>query len=94
MLSTEKDMIRHIFDFSDVKVDQIMVPLSMMAALPVTATIREAVILVAEKKCLRLPVYQDHILNIIGILHYFDLLEPCIGHQTIPPVIRIPSGRC
>ena len=75
MLSTEKDMIRHIFDFSEVKVDQIMVPLSMMAALPVTATIREAAILVAEKKCLRLPVYQDHILNIIGILHYFDLLE-------------------
>jgi CBS domain containing-hemolysin-like protein len=68
-------MIRHIFDFSEVKVDQIMVPLSMMAALPVTATIREAVILVAEKKCLRLPIYQDHILNIIGILHYFDLLE-------------------
>jgi putative hemolysin len=75
MLSAEKKMVRHIFDFSEVTVGQIMVPLSMMSALPVTATIHEAASLVAEKKGLRLPIYQDHILNIIGILHYFDLLE-------------------
>ena len=79
ILSDEKDMVRHIFDFSEVSVDRIMVPLSMMAALPVTATVREAVALVAEKKCLRVPIYRDNLLNIIGILHYFDLLETLHG---------------
>jgi putative hemolysin len=79
MLIDEKDMVRHIFDFSEVSVDRIMVPLSMMVALPVTATIREAASLVAEKKCLRVPIYQENILNIIGILHYFDLLEALHG---------------
>ncbi len=96
MLSGEKDMVRHIFDFSEVSVDRIMVPLSMMVALPVTATIREAASLVAEKKCLRVPIYQENILNIIGILHYFDLLEALHGasegsagdRESIKPLLR------
>jgi putative hemolysin len=73
-----------------------MVPLSMMVALPVTATIREAASLVAEKKCLRVPIYQENILNIIGILHYFDLLEALHGasegsagdRESIKPLLR------
>lgn len=84
MLSAETKIVRHIFDFSEVTVGQIMVPLSMMTALPVTAMIQEAVSLVAEKKCLRLPIYQDNILNIVGILHYFDLLEALHRAQDVP----------
>ena len=83
MLSDEKNMVRHIFDFSEVSVDRIMVPLSMTVALPVTATIRDAASVVAEKKCLRVPIYQDNILNIIGILHYFDLLASLQGDSEV-----------
>jgi len=41
----------------------------------VTATLREATRIAAEKQYLRIPVYRDQIINIIGILHYFDLLQ-------------------
>ena len=75
ILSVEKDMVRNIIDFSDVTVGRIMVPLSKMISLPVTATLQEATKLAAEKNYLRIPVYRDQIFNIIGILHYFDLLE-------------------
>jgi len=75
IMSVEKDMIRNIIDFSDVTVGRIMVPLSKMISLPVTATLQEATKLAAEKNYLRIPVYRDQIFNIIGILHYFDLLE-------------------
>jgi putative hemolysin len=85
MLSTEKDMVKRILDFSEVTVGQIMIPLSVMTALPATATIREAAYLLAEKKHLRVPVYRDQVLNIIGILHYFDLLAATRGASG-PPV--------
>lgn len=85
IISMEKDMVKHILDFSEVTVGQIMIPLSVMTALPVTASIREAAHLLAEKKYLRVPVYRDQVINIIGILHYFDLLAATRGAAD-PPV--------
>ncbi|MGZ6238076.1 MAG: CNNM domain-containing protein, partial [Syntrophales bacterium] len=79
---TEREMIRNIIDFSEVTADKIMVPLSAMTSLPVTATLREAVQLAADKKYLRIPVYRDQIFNIIGILHYFDLLDALHGRAS------------
>jgi CBS domain containing-hemolysin-like protein len=75
ILSVEKFMVRNIIDFSDVTVGRIMVPLSKVVSLPVTATLQDAEKLVAAKNYLRIPVYRDQVFNIIGILHYFDLLE-------------------
>lgn len=79
ILSTEKDMVRNIIDFSDVAVGKIMVPLSATTLLPVTATLREAAQLTSEKKYLRIPVYRDQVFNIVGILNFFDLLETLQG---------------
>lgn len=75
ILRVEKDMVTNIIDFSDVTVGKIMVPLSKMISLPVTAPLREAEKLAADKNYLRIPIYRDQIFNIIGILHYFDLSE-------------------
>jgi len=75
-------MVRNIIDFSEVTVGNIMVPLSTMAVLPVTATLREAAQLTAEKKYLRIPVYRDQVFNIVGILHYFDLLDVMQGSPS------------
>jgi len=81
ILSGEKEMVKRIFDFTEVTVARIMVPLSAMTALPVTATLREAVLLAAGKKYLRIPVYRDQMFNIIGVLHYFDLLKTLHGYD-------------
>jgi CBS domain containing-hemolysin-like protein len=75
ILSVEKDMVRNVLDFSDVTVGDIMVPVSRVVSLPVTATLREAIKIAAEKQYLRIPVYHDQVINIVGILHYFDLLR-------------------
>ena len=90
ILGTEREMIKNIIDFFEVTADKIMVPLSAMTSLPVTATLREAVQLASEKKYLRIPVYRDQIFNIIGILHYFDLLEALHGRASNHPSL---SGR-
>ena len=82
ILGMEKEMIRNVIDFFDVTVGKIMIPLSTMISLPVTATLKEAAQLAAEKKYLRIPVYSDQIFNIIGILHYFDLLDTMHGRVS------------
>lgn len=74
ILRSEKDMVRRVFDFSETTAGEIMVPLSAMTALPITATLENAVRLVREEGFLRIPVYRDQVLNIVGILDTFDLL--------------------
>ncbi|PKN76858.1 MAG: hypothetical protein CVU52_02965 [Deltaproteobacteria bacterium HGW-Deltaproteobacteria-10] len=75
ILKTEREMVSRVFDFSEITADEIMIPLSAMTALPITTKIADAARLVASKKYLRIPVYSGQMFNIVGILHYFDLLE-------------------
>ncbi len=84
ILRSEKDMVRRVFEFSETTAGEIMVPLSAMTALPVTATVEEAARLVMEQGFLRIPVYRDQVLNIIGILDTFDLLA-CIRPDGSSP---------
>jgi putative hemolysin len=89
ILKTEREMVSRVFDFSEVTAGKIMVPLSALTALPITTPIEEAAKIVAGKKYLRIPVYQGQIFNIVGILHYFDLLQALHNHKdefTSPPV--------
>lgn len=75
ILAAEREMVRHVIDFSELTAEKIMVPLSAVSALPVNAANETAAAMFAERKYLRLPVYRDQVLNIVGILQYFDLLS-------------------
>jgi CBS domain containing-hemolysin-like protein len=93
ILKSEREMIQKIFNFSEYKTDRIMVPLSNVCALPATISMEEAATAVMEAGYSRIPVYQDQIFNIIGILHTFDLLEALRTQQTtgdmcIGPYVR------
>jgi CBS domain containing-hemolysin-like protein len=81
ILKTEREMVSRVFDFSELTANKIMVPISALTALPIGAKIEEAVQVFTNKKYLRIPVYQDRVYNIIGILHYFDLLETLIENK-------------
>jgi len=81
ILAKEKEMVNRVFDFSELTAGKIMVPISALTALPQTTTIDEAVRVVAAKKYMRIPVYSDTVYNIVGILHYFDLLGILLKQQ-------------
>jgi CBS domain containing-hemolysin-like protein len=83
ILKTERKMVSRVFDFSELTVDKIMVPLAELTILPVTTKLEEAVQVVASKKYLRVPVYQDKIFNIVGILNYFDLLKTLLKDKDV-----------
>lgn len=84
ILKTEKEMVSRVFDFSELTAEKIMVPISALTALPQTMTIDEAIRIVAAKKYMRIPVYSDTVYNIVGILHYFDLLDMLQKQQKSP----------
>jgi putative hemolysin len=84
ILKTEREMVSRVFDFSELTADEIMVPISALTVLPATMKISEAAVAVASKKYMRIPVYQDTVYNIVGILHYFDLLENILGNKDGP----------
>jgi putative hemolysin len=81
ILKTEREMVSRVFGFSELTADKIMIPISVLTALPITTKIDEAAGFVAGKKYLRIPVYQDQVINIVGILHYFDLLAAIQRHK-------------
>lgn len=82
ILKTEREMVSRVFDFSELTTVKIMVPISALTALPVSMKIDEAAGVVASKKYMRIPVYQDTVYNIVGILHYFDLLEKVLKRRN------------
>jgi putative hemolysin len=80
--ANEKQMITRIFDFRETTVEDVMLPLSEVTALPIDATLADAAQEVVEKQHTRLPVYRDRIDNIEGIVHAFDLLRAESSQQV------------
>ncbi len=70
----EKEMIYSIFDLGDTLAREIMVPRIDVVALEADMSVMEALDIFLEEGHSRLPVYDDSIDNIIGILYAKDLL--------------------
>lgn len=71
----EREMIANVFELSEYKVGELMVPLSEVTALPEDADIAEAALEVADKQHSRMPIYRSRVDDIVGIVHVFDLLQ-------------------
>jgi CBS domain containing-hemolysin-like protein len=71
----EGELIHSIIEFGDTRVSEVMTPRPEIAALPITATVREARDAIIESKYSRLPVYRDQIDNVEGIIYVRDLLQ-------------------
>jgi CBS domain containing-hemolysin-like protein len=71
----EREMIANVFELSEYKVGELMVPLSEVTALPEDAAIAEAALEVADKQHSRMPIYRSRVDDIVGIVHVFDLLQ-------------------
>ena len=94
---TEKEMIENIFEFNDKEVSEIMTHRKKIVSLPIDAPYEEVMKIAKEERYTRIPVYEDTIDNIEGILHIKDLIglaktddfrlsklirEPLVVHET------------
>lgn len=71
----ETEMIRSIFEFADTTVREVMIPRIDMVTLESDATVDEAVDLAMQGGFSRIPVYEESIDNIIGVLYTKDMLR-------------------
>lgn len=85
--TAEQSMIRRIFNFTETTVGEVMLPLIEVSAIEKGATVAEAKKISTAKSHVRLPVYDQRIDKIIGILHTLDLLA-IGGDETIAQFIR------
>jgi putative hemolysin len=77
----EKEMIHSIFDFSDTVVRQVMKPRTDMKAAPITSSLDDLLDIITTTGHSRIPIYEDNIDNIVGVVHAKDLL----------PILRKPT---
>lgn len=79
----EQQMLHRIFEFADAEVQDVMIPRNAVAALPVTATLAETQAAFNSLGFSRIPVYQDQLDNIIGIVVRRDF-EPLLARAGMP----------
>lgn len=71
----EKEMIRNIFEFGDTMVKEVMIPRVDIACIPSDTKLGLILKLIKKMGHSRIPVYEETIDNIIGILYAKDLLS-------------------
>lgn len=71
----EKEFIENVLEFNDIQVEAVMTPRVAIEALDSEMTLQEAVNFAIKHSHSRLPVYQESVDKIIGILTVKDLLK-------------------
>jgi CBS domain containing-hemolysin-like protein len=71
----EEEILHAVFEFGDTLVRQVMVPRTEVVALPADASLEEVMDLVGEQPFTKLPVFEDRMDQVIGIVHVKDVLQ-------------------
>jgi putative hemolysin len=88
ILPAERQMISRIFRFKSAEARQAMVPLVRVEAVALETTLAEAAEIARRTGFSRIPVFDKRIVNIVGLLHVFDLLEAPDLSRPVKEVMR------
>lgn len=84
----EREIIEGVFEFSETLAREVMVPRVDIVALDVNSTFEEAIDTINMSGHSRIPIYEETIDNIVGILYAKDLLK-YFGLKNPPPLKAI-----
>lgn len=92
----ESELIRRVIDFNDREAVDILIPRVDMTGIDAEATAKEMAELFAESGYSRLPVYEDTMDHIVGVVHLKDYLavqnqQPRPREIMQPPVFVPPT---
>jgi putative hemolysin len=79
---TEKEFIHSVFDFADTSVREVLTPRTEVHALDVQTPTAEALHEMIESGFSRMPVYEEDLDHILGIVHIKELLRAREHGQT------------
>ena len=96
---TEKKIIENIFEFNDLRANEVMIPRTEMIALELTESEHEITDEVIKTGHSLIPVYEETIDNIIGVLHTKDVMKTIIENKKVElksllrPIYFIPETK-
>lgn len=88
ILPAEQQMISRIFRFTRAEARKAMVPLVRVEAVPEETTLAGVIEVVRREGFTRIPVFHQHIFDIVGVVHAFDLLEAPDLSRAVAEVMR------
>lgn len=89
----EREMIHGVLEMTDKTVREVMVPRVDVVAIDVTKSIDDVIAMVIRYGHSRIPVFEDRIDQIVGVVYAKDLLRPGIrsgGHGVLRKLAREP----
>jgi CBS domain containing-hemolysin-like protein len=92
----EQELVTNIFDFAEERVEQVMMPRTMMTAVPLAINQENLLAIFSSTPYSRLPVYRENVDDIVGVLHLKDLVrqqlagEPFDLRELLRPVPFVP----
>jgi CBS domain containing-hemolysin-like protein len=84
LTATERKMLRNLLHFSEHRVDDVMVPRGEILAVASTISFTDCVKAFVENGHSRMPVYQDTLDHITGMIHIKDLFMILAQNKTAP----------
>jgi CBS domain containing-hemolysin-like protein len=91
--SEERALIRSIIDFGDTVAREVMVPRPDMVTIPAGTSVAEAMEAAITNGYSRIPVFNDGIDDIVGIVYAKDLMRAMhdgAGGSAVQPLVRTP----
>lgn len=90
-----REMIESVMDLRGISVSEVMTPRTDMISMPVAMELREAALFVVNAGHSRIPAYDKHRDDIVGIVYGKDLLaelakEPADRKPTVREIVRPP----
>ena len=88
----ERQLLNNVFEFNDIIVSEIMTPRTGMYAIDINDKIEDVLDEIDEFKYSRIPVYEENVDDIKGILFVKDILKPLKDNEKIEidKIIREP----
>ncbi|GIW22176.1 MAG: membrane protein [Candidatus Sericytochromatia bacterium] len=98
----DKELLKNVFDFKDSVASDVMVPRTMINAVPKNYTVRETLLEMVTYRHSKMPIYDETIDNILGIVNLKDLVAQIIENEAVNdekiekfiiPVLFIPESK-
>lgn len=79
----DKQIIENIFEFNDLKADEVMIPRTEMVAINIADDDQSNIDSIIKSGHTLVPVYENSLDNIIGVLHTKDVMKSLIEGKNI-----------
>ncbi len=95
----DQEIIENIFEFNDLKADEVMIPRTEMVAINLSDTDEKNIDIIIKTNHALLPVYEKSLDNIVGVLHTKDIMKILVKGEKVSlrqlarPVYFVPETK-